>query len=126
MAMQAALRYAAGMKGLPIAIMLTAALAAPAFAQGAIGTVARGTFACELPGDAAGRAGIPQPERNFTIESASRYSSPQGGGSYLRRGSTLTMTSGPRQGESFLVVSEGFLRLIENGSPGRLRCVRQG
>lgn len=114
------------MKGLPISILLAAGLAAPAFAQGAIGTVARGAFACELPGDAAGQAGIPQPDRSFTIESASRYSSPQGGGSYLRRGNTLTMTSGPRQGESFLVVSEGFLRLIEDGRPGRLRCVRQG
>jgi len=119
-----------GMKGLPISILLAGALVAPAFApafaQGAIGIVPRGTFVCELPGDAAGRAGIPQPERNITIESASRYSSPQGGGSYLRRGDTLTITSGARQGEVYVVVSEGFLRLLENGRPGRLRCVRQG
>ncbi|HEU4650225.1 MAG TPA: hypothetical protein VFS49_02315 [Croceibacterium sp.] len=114
------------MKGLPISLMLAAALASPALAQGAIGTVARGTFACELPGDAAGQAGIAQPERNITIESASRYSSPQGSGSYLRRGDTLTLTSGPRQGESYAVVSEGFLRLLEGGRPGRLRCVLQG
>jgi len=114
------------MKGLPILFALTALLASPALAQGAIGTVARGTFACELPGDAAGQAGIAQPERNLTIESASRYSSPQGSGSYLRRGDTLTLTSGPRQGESYTVISEGFLRLIEGGQPGRLRCVRQG
>src|SRR5688500_2215472 len=87
------------MTGLPISILLAGALAAsaPAFAHGAIGTVPRGTFVCELPGDAAGQAGVAQPERNFTIESASRYSSPQGGGSYLRRGDTLTLTSGPRQ-----------------------------
>ena len=113
------------MMRLPIPFLLAAALAAPAFAQGAIGTVPRGTFACELPGDASGQAGIAQPARNFTIESASRYSSPQGGGSYLRRGDTLTLTSGPRQGEIYAVVSEGFLRLIEDGRPGRLRCVRQ-
>lgn len=99
---------------------------APASAQGAIGTIPRGTFVCELPGDAAGRAGIAQPDRNLTIESASRYSSPQGGGSYLRRGETLTLTSGPRQGESYAIVSDGFLRLIEAGKAGRLRCVRQG
>src|SRR6186713_3615244 len=126
MAMQAAMRYGARMKWLPLSVILAGALAVPAFAQGAIGTVQRGTFACELPGDAAGQAGVAQPARNLTIESASRYSSPQGGGSYLRRGDTLTLTSGPRQGESYAVVSEGFLRLLEDGRPGRLRCVRQG
>jgi len=114
------------MKGLPIAILLAAVLAAPALAQGAIGTIPRGTFACELPGDAAGQAGVPQPARNITIESASRYSSPQGVGSYLRRGDTLALTSGPRQGETYAVLSDDFLRLIEDGKPGRLRCVRQG
>ena len=126
MAMQAAMRYGACMTRLPLSILLAGALSAPALAQGAIGTVPRGTFACELPGDAAGQAGVAQPARNITIESASRYSSPQGGGSYLRRGDTLTLTSGPRQGESYAVLSEGFLRLIEDGRPGRLRCVRQG
>src|SRR6187402_571902 len=105
------------MKGRFLTILLVAGLAAPALAQGAIGTVQRGTFACELPGDAAGQAGVAQPARNLTIESASRYSSPQGSGSYLRRGDTLTLTSGPRQGESYSVVTEGFLRLIEGGQP---------
>ena len=117
---------ARGMKRFSIPILLAGALAAPVLAQGSIGTVPRGTFACELPGDASGQAGVAQPARNLTIESASRYSSPQGGGSYLRRGDTLTLTSGPRQGESYAVVSEGFLRLLEGGRPGRLRCVRQG
>ena len=126
MAMQAGLRYGAHMKWLPLPVVLAGALAVPAFAQGSIGTVPRGTFACELPGDAAGQAGVAQPARDLTIESASRYSSPQGGGSYLRRGDTLTLTSGPRQGESYAVVSEGFLRLLEDGRPGRLRCVRRG
>src|SRR6188768_597612 len=106
-----------------LTILLAASLASPAFAQGAIGTVQRGTFACELPGDAAGEAGIAQPEQNITFDSASRYSSAQGNGSYLRRGDTLTLTSGPRQGESYAVVTEGFLRRIESGRPGRLRCV---
>lgn len=103
-----------------------ATISAPAIAQGAIGTVERGTYACELPGDAAGRAGVAQPERGFTIQSASRYTSAQGRGTYLRRGDTLTLTSGPRQGESYSVISPNFLRLIEDGKPGRLRCVRQG
>ncbi len=106
-------------------ILLTGA-AGPAVAQGAIGTVERGVYVCELPGDASGVAGVAQPARNFTIESASRYTSPQGSGTYLRRGDTLQLTSGPRQGESYAVVSASFLRRIEDGKPGRLRCVRSG
>jgi hypothetical protein len=106
--------------------IVLAAVAAPAFAQGAIGTVERGTYVCELPGDAGGRAGVEQPNLAFTIESASRYSSPQGSGTYLRRGDILQLTSGPRQGESYAVLGSSFLRRIEDGQPGRLRCVRTG
>ena len=113
------------MKALFIPILL-GAIAGPAVAQGAIGTVERGAYVCELPGDAGGRAGVEQPDQAFTIESASRYSSPQGSGIYLRRGDTLQLTSGPRQGESYAVVSGGFLRRSEDGKPGRLRCVRTG
>src|SRR5688500_17847782 len=100
------------MKGLSTITLLAAAAAVPALAQGAIGTVERGAYTCELPGTAAGRAGVEQPAQGFTIESASRYSSPQGAGTYLRRGDTLTLTTGPRQGESYAVVSETFLRRI--------------
>jgi hypothetical protein len=114
------------MNGVPIVVLLVTALGVPALAQGAIGTVERGAYVCELPGDAAGRAGVVQPAQALTIESASRYSSPQGEGTYLRRGDTLVLTSGPRQGESYAVVSTGFLRRIEQGQPGRLRCVRGG
>jgi hypothetical protein len=114
------------MKHMFIPVALAALVAAPALGQGAIGTVERGAYICELPGDAAGRAGIEQPELGFTIESASRYSAAQGGGTYLRRGDTLAFTSGPRQGESYAVISTAFLRKIENGQPGRLRCVRKG
>lgn len=100
-------------------------LAAPALAQGQIGTIERGVYLCELPGDAAGAAGIAQPEESFTIESASRYSSPQGKGTYLRRGDRLIMTSGPRNGDTYKVIGQGFLRKIVNGQVSRLRCVRQ-
>ena len=116
---------AKAMKKLAISILL-ATTATPAVAQGAIGVVERGPYVCELPGDAGGRAGIVQPDRALTIESASRYSSPQGSGTYLRRGDTLVLTSGPRQGETYAVVGSSFLRLIEDGKPGRLRCVRAG
>jgi hypothetical protein len=107
-------------------VLAASTLAAPAAAQGQIGTIERGPYVCELPGDAAGAAGIPQPEESFTIESASRYSSPQGNGTYLRRGDRLTMTSGPRNGDSYEVVGPGFLRKIVNGEVSRLRCVREG
>lgn len=119
------------MRGILIALSLAVACtAAGASGQGTngstIGTLPRGGYACELPGDAAGAAGVPQPEAGFTILSASRYASPQGEGTYLRRGNTLTMTSGPRQGDGYAIVSEGFLRKMESGRPGRLRCVLTG
>lgn len=93
--------------------------------QGQIGTLERGAYVCELPGDAAGRAGIVQEELGFTIASASRYSSSDGPGTYLRRGATVEMTSGPRTGERYQVVTERFLRRLDNGQPGRLRCIKQ-
>ncbi len=115
------------MKKLVVAIVL-AAVAAPSYSAAAqqIGTIERGNYVCELPGDAGGAAGIAQPDESFTIDSASRYSSPQGDGTYLRRGNRLTMTSGPRNGDSYAIESRGFLRKIENGEPSRLRCIRQG
>ena len=118
--MQAGSRYLAAMKALSIPVLL-AVVAAPALGQGAIGTIERGAYVCELPGDANGPAGIAQPDRGFTIESASRYTSPQGSGTYLRRGGTLVFTSGPRQGETY-AISGRFLRLTDEGKPGRLRC----
>ena len=114
------------MKQVVLAIV-AAAIATPALSAlpQQIGTIERGHYVCELPGDAAGAAGVPQPDESFTIDSASRYSSPQGDGTYLRRGDRLTMTSGPRNGDSYEIQSRGFLRKIENGEPGRLRCVRR-
>lgn len=113
-------------RSLPL-VALIAAIASAAAAQGPIDTVMRGHYVCELPGDAAGQAGIPQPDRNFTIESSSRYSAPQGTGVYLRRGNRMDMTSGPRRGESYLVIRPGFLRERQSDSkPGRMRCVLQG
>jgi hypothetical protein len=108
-----------------LALALVAFAALPAVAQGRIGTLERGRYVCELPGDATGRAGVEQEDENFAIASASRYNSPQGSGTYLRRGDVLEMTSGPRNGDRYQVVSERFVRKMDNGSPGRLRCVRQ-
>lgn len=108
-------------------ILLTALVAAPALAQGPVGTAARGNFSCELPGDAARAAGIARPEEDFRIASASRYQSAQGAGTYLRQGKTIRFTSGPRKGEAYRVESEVFLRRLgTDGNPTRLRCVRSG
>ena len=108
-------------------VALIAAVTSTALAQGPIETVPRGRYICELPGDAAIGASIPQPARSFTIESSSRYSASQGGGVYLRRGDRMDMTSGPRRGETYLVIRPGFLRERQaDGKPGRLRCVLQG
>ena len=112
-------------RSLTIATML-AAIASVATAQGRVATAERGLYVCELPGDAAGAASHVQAERNFTIETSSRYSSPQGAGTYLRRGERLQMTSGPRKGEAYQVMHPGFLRLLrQDGKAGRLRCVLQ-
>lgn len=110
----------------PILAALFAVAATAAFAKGPVGTAERGLYVCELPGDAAGPASRVQPERNFTVETSSRYISPQGAGTYLRRGERLQMTSGPRKGEAYQVVHPGFLRLLQaDGKPSRLRCVLQ-
>ena len=111
---------------LSLATLAAGALVAPAaLAHGDIGTIARGTYVCELPGNAATGPGVPQPQENFRIRSASRYSSPQGDGVYLRRGERVTMTSGPRNGDSYIIERSGFLRKLHNGSATRLRCILQ-
>ena len=114
-----------------LAPLLALVTGTSALAQGDISTLPRGNYACELPGNALGEArgqvGEPQPEAGFSIVTDSRYSSPQGPGSYLRRGTTVTFTSGPRNGESYTIVGRDFLRKVEaNGQAGRLRCLRQG
>ncbi|BBC72669.1 conserved hypothetical protein [Altererythrobacter sp. B11] len=134
--MQALTRYGRRMiRRLPapaaLALSMAAALAPlPAAAQaklndsGPIGTVERGRYVCELPGRADGPAGIAQEDQGFRITSASRYATSAGEGTYLRRGNVLVMTTGPHKGERYLVVSSGFLRRLEQGRPGPLRCVR--
>jgi len=99
---------------------------APLLAQSEIGTIERGRYICELPGNAGTVAGIEQKQESFSIESASRYSSEQGSGTYLRRGDQVVMTSGPRNGDAYKVVGRNFLRKLDaNGEPSRLRCIRR-
>jgi hypothetical protein len=134
MALQAIDAMAPGMRLTPL--LIAAALAAPLpllaqapspriEANGPIGTIERGQYVCELPGDAGGSAGLHQPQEDFRIASASRYRAADGDGTYLRRGDIVTMTSGPRNGAQYAVISPSFLRKIENGVAGRLRCFRR-
>ncbi|WP_336986622.1 elongation factor P [Altererythrobacter aquiaggeris] len=92
-----------------------------------LATLPRGSYGCELPGNAAGPAGIPVDEMSFKIENASSYNSARGSGTYLLTGRTVRMTSGPLRGLKFDRVGRTMLREItEDGTPGRMRCVLYG
>lgn len=109
-----------------LALLVGALTASPAMAEKRIETVQRGTYMCELPGNAAGAVAMPQPDSDFRIKSGSRYSSRDGSGIYLFKGGVLQFTSGPRKGERFQVLRSGFMRILESdGEPGRLRCIRR-
>ncbi len=104
--------------------LATPALAAPG---GPIDTVHRGGYACSLPGDATGPAGVPIPEEAFEVISGSSYATAEGRGTYLLTGDLLIITSGPKRGERFRRLSNNFLRkLAPDGTEGPLRCVRRG
>ena len=110
------------------AIALTVLAAGPALATpgGQIDTLQQGNYICELPGNAAGPAGLHQTEHDFTIVTASSYSAAQGRGTYLLTGDTVNFTSGPKQGQKFNRLSDNFLRQIgPDGQDGDLRCVRR-
>lgn len=104
-------------------------LAAPAAAVsgGKIGTLERGIYVCELPGDASTQRGIPQPELGFEIANSSTYKTTKGNGNYLRTADRVVMTSGPRKGDRYVAKSERYLRkLEEDGSESPLRCIKLG
>ena len=109
----------------PLALGL-AALPAAAAPGGAIATMQQGSYACELPGDVTGPAGQRVAAEDFAVVNASVYTAGGGRGSYLLTGDQLTMTSGPKRGQRFHKLSDGFLRRVEaDGSDGLLRCVRR-
>ncbi|MBD2842004.1 elongation factor P [Erythrobacter rubeus] len=104
------------------------ALAGPVFAQtapsgspgGMLRTMPHGIYQCTLPGDAAGAAYETVEEEGFSIGPASSYTSPEGRGTYIMRGNTLTFTRGPKKGEQFERVGTNQLKR------GKLRCTRLG
>jgi len=103
------------------------ALSAPALAApgGKLGTLPLGEYHCALPGDAAGQAWIPLEDKNFTIDNASTYLTPQGSGTYLLTGKRVIFTRGPMNGMRFERTGSSTLRWIdENGRLASVRCVR--
>lgn len=114
------------MKHLPIILVILTAGPVLATTGGVIGTLQQGNYACELPGDATGPAGIRQDGQSFTVHNSSRYSTAAGRGTYLLTGNLVTMTSGPKKGQRFTRLSDNFLREVDGaGNETPLRCVRR-
>ena len=115
------------MKTLATLSVLAAGLAMPAqsIAQDRIGTLARGTYQCGLPGDAAGKAWRADLAQDFVITSASRYESKEGAGTYLVIGKTVTFTRGPMKDMRMRRLASGILQELDGeGKLGRMRCSR--
>jgi hypothetical protein len=113
----------------PFAASLILAAAAavavpPVTGIGQLGTLQRGLYRCETPGDAGGPAGIPREDEDFQVISSSRYTVHGGRGVYLRKGDLVTMTSGPRKGVQYRLESERHL--LKVGSEKDLRCYWRG
>ena len=104
-------------------------LSAPLLATtgGKLGTIARGSWVCEMPGNAGTERGIPVDGADFVVTPSSTYRTETGTGTYLRTGDTVTITSGPRNGERYRVASERMLwKLAADGTDEGMRCVKLG
>lgn len=111
----------------PLVLVAIGAPAAEAAPGGQIGTLPLGRYACELPGDATGLAGVAQPAEDFRVLFGSRYQTEQGSGTYLLTGKRVVFTSGPLDNVAYTRAGTTFLRRLQpDGTEGRLRCVRQG
>ena len=94
---------------------------------GSMTTLNMGRWACELPGDAV-TPPVRQPAEDFEIVPDSSYRiADMRRGTYLRLGSSFTMTSGPFSGRRYLLNSETESKQLgANGKALALRCVRTG
>lgn len=110
----------------PLAIALIAApvLAAPG---GPLRTLPRGPYECAVPGVAGRTSIVPRDEMNFRVVIGSSYERDGQRGTYLYTGKRVVFTSGEMRGASFERVSQNMLQeTLEDGSLGKLRCVRRG
>lgn len=113
------------MPALALSLILASAVTVPSVTGvGQLGTLQKGLYRCEVPGDASGPASIARDEEDFRIISSSRYNVPSGRGVYLRKGDLVTITSGPRKGDQYRLVSERHL--VKIGSEDGLRCYWRG
>lgn len=111
------------------AFAATLAAGAPIVAQDGrpLRTMPHGTYQCALPGDADGLAYKVVEEEEFKITPSSRYTTSEGGGTYLMRGRELVFTLGPKKGEQFERVGTNQLqRRNADGTLSKLRCTRLG
>ena len=108
-------------------ILGLSALAAPAHADDRVGTLQQGRYECGMPGDAAGKAWVVDPDKAFEILGASSYRNAQGRGTYLRRGDRIIFTRGPMKDMQLERLSSGLLQQVQgDGTMGRMRCHRVG
>ena len=116
----------------PLAIVLLAAAAstmaaAPSHAQGRLGLLPQGEYACALPGTADGPAWNEVEGHGFSITGASSYTTEKGSGTYLYEGRRVTFTRGPLKGHTMMRVSSGLLQEVgKDGKLARMRCHRTG
>lgn len=115
------------LRAIPVLALLSMAAPAAAVPGGKLGTLALGTWFCELPGDAISDP-TPQPDETFSAVPDSSYRTPDGRpGTYLLLDDLLVMTSGPREGDRFRVESTAMVhKLGPSGEELPLRCVRAG
>jgi hypothetical protein len=107
------------------ALLIAAPLAATT--GGKLDTLARGSWVCEMPGDAGTERGIPVEGADFVVTLSSTYRTLDGSGTYLRTGDLVTITSGPRKGERYRVQTERMIRkLAADGTDEGMRCVKLG
>lgn len=111
----------------PALTLILLAMAAPALAApgGPISQLSPGTYQCEQPGDAGGATGLRVPGEDFEIINANTYRTADGRGTYLLTGDVLALTSGPKAGERYHRLTNGFLRKMAGERDTSLRCVRR-
>ena len=117
------------MKRLPALALILALSATPAAAVpgGKLGVLYNGPWTCELPGDATSQP-VARPEQNFRVVADSSYITTDGHrGTYVRLGNQVQMTSGPFEGQRFVLFGDMLMRKLDDqGHRTALRCVRAG
>ena len=94
---------------------------------GSLRTLPKGNWQCALPGLAGESAVVVQEDMGFEVVNPSSYVQAGERGTYLSTGKRVVFTTGPMQGMRFERVSENMIQQrLDDGTLGRLRCVRLG